>query len=72
MVVSCFNFGEDEIIHFKDWNPWIEIRGAPPLISLPREIEQDQRANSATTKLLRNNAAFKSHPIFAVIDYATP
>jgi len=46
----------DEIIHFKDWNPWNEIRGVTPLIALAQEIEQDQRANSATTKLLRNNA----------------
>jgi HK97 family phage portal protein len=46
----------DEIIHFKDWNPWNEIRGVTPLIALSQEIEQDQRANSATTKLLRNNA----------------
>ncbi len=35
---------------------WNEIRGVTPLISLSQEIEQDQRANSATTKLLRNNA----------------
>lgn len=46
----------DEIIHFKEWNPWNELRGVTPLISLSQEIEQDQRANSATTKLLRNNA----------------
>ncbi len=46
----------DEIIHFRDWNPWNEIRGVTPLIALSQEIEQDQRANSATTKLLRNNA----------------
>ncbi len=46
----------DEIIHFKEWNPWNELWGVTPLISLSQEIEQDQRANSATTKLLRNNA----------------
>jgi hypothetical protein len=46
----------DEIIHFKKWNPWNETRGVTPLIALSREIEQDQRANSAPTKLLRNNA----------------
>ncbi len=46
----------DEIIHFRDWNPWNEIRGVTPLIALTQEIEQDQLANSAMTKLLRNNA----------------
>ncbi len=41
---------------WKEWNPWNKMRDVTPLISLSQEIEQDQRANSATTKLLRNNA----------------
>jgi len=31
----------DEIIHFKEWNHWNELRGVPPLIALSQEIEQD-------------------------------
>jgi HK97 family phage portal protein len=46
----------DEIIHFREWNPWNELRGVSPLIALSQEIEQDERANTATTKLLRNSA----------------
>ncbi len=37
-----------------------EIRGVTPLIALSQEIEQDERANSATTKLLPNYAV--KHP----------
>jgi HK97 family phage portal protein len=46
----------DEIIHFKDWNPWNEHRGISPLISLSEEITQDVNANRTTSKLMKNNA----------------
>ncbi|MCL1991949.1 MAG: phage portal protein [Spirochaetes bacterium] len=46
----------DEIIHFKDWNPWNPIRGVNPLISLALELEQDFYANKANSQLLKNNA----------------
>ena len=46
----------DEIIHFKEWNPWNEHRGINPLIALTEEISQDVHANRTTTKLMRNNA----------------
>ena len=46
----------DEIIHFKEWNPWNPIRGVNPLISLALELEQDYYANKANSQLLKNNA----------------
>jgi HK97 family phage portal protein len=46
----------DEIIHFRDWNPWNSIRGVNPLLSLALELEQDFFANRANTSLLKNNA----------------
>lgn len=46
----------DEIVHFRDWNPWNEFRGVNPLIALTPEIEQDFQANRANTELLRNDA----------------
>jgi len=46
----------DEIIHFKDWNPWNPVRGVNPLLSLALELEQDIYANKANSTLLKNNA----------------
>jgi HK97 family phage portal protein len=46
----------DELIHFKDWNPWNPLRGVNPLVSLSLEIEQDFYANKANSALLKNNA----------------
>jgi len=46
----------DEIIHFRDWNPWNPARGVNPLIALSLELEQDFYANKANTQLLKNNA----------------
>ena len=46
----------DEIIHFKDWNPWNSARGVNPLVSLALELEQDYYANKANSQLLKNNA----------------
>ena len=46
----------DEIIHFKNWNPWNPIRGVNPLVSLALELEQDFFANKANSILLKNNA----------------
>jgi len=46
----------DEIIHFRDWNPWNPLRGVSPLISLSLELEQDYFANKANSTLLKNNA----------------
>jgi HK97 family phage portal protein len=46
----------DEIIHFRDWNPWNPVRGVNPLVSLALELEQDYYANKANSQLLKNNA----------------
>ena len=46
----------DEIIHFRDWNPWNSARGVNPLVSLALELEQDYFANKANSQLLKNNA----------------
>ena len=46
----------DEIIHFKDWNPWNPVRGVNPLVALGMELEQDFFANKANSTLLKNNA----------------
>jgi HK97 family phage portal protein len=46
----------DEIIHFKDWNPWNPLRGVNPLVSLALELEQDYYANKGNSVLLKNNA----------------
>ena len=46
----------DELVHFREWNPWNPIRGVNPLISLALELEQDYFANRANTQLLKNNA----------------
>jgi HK97 family phage portal protein len=46
----------DEIIHFKDWNPWNPLRGINPLVSLALELEQDYYANKGNSTLLKNNA----------------
>jgi HK97 family phage portal protein len=46
----------DEIIHFRDWNPWNPVRGINPLVSLALELEQDYYANKANSQLLKNNA----------------
>jgi len=46
----------DELIHFKDWNPWNPLRGVNPLVSLSLELEQDYYANKANSNLLKNNA----------------
>jgi HK97 family phage portal protein len=47
---------QDEIIHFRDWNPWNAARGVNPLVSLALELEQDYYANKANSQLLKNNA----------------
>jgi HK97 family phage portal protein len=46
----------DEIVHFREWNPWNPVRGVNPLISLALELEQDFFANKANSQLLKNNA----------------
>jgi HK97 family phage portal protein len=46
----------DEIIHFREWNPWNPVRGVNPLVSLAIELEQDYFANKANSQLLKNNA----------------
>ena len=46
----------DELIHFRDWNPWNPLRGVNPLVSLTLELEQDYYANKANSTLLKNNA----------------
>jgi HK97 family phage portal protein len=47
---------QDELIHFKDWNPWNSSRGVNPLAALALELEQDYYANTANSQLLKNNA----------------
>jgi len=37
----------DEIIHFREFNPWNSVRGVNPLISLSMELEQDYFANKS-------------------------
>jgi HK97 family phage portal protein len=46
----------DELIHFRDWNPWNPVRGVNPLAALALELEQDYYANRANSQLLKNNA----------------
>jgi len=46
----------DELIHFRDWNPWNPLRGVNPLVSLSMELDQDYYANRANSTLLKNNA----------------
>jgi HK97 family phage portal protein len=46
----------DELIHFRDWNPWNPVRGVNSLISISLELEQDYYANKANSQLLKNNA----------------
>jgi HK97 family phage portal protein len=46
----------DELIHFKDWNPWNPVRGVNPLAALALELEQDYYANRANSQLLKHNA----------------
>ena len=46
----------DEIIHFRDFNPWNPVRGVNPLVALSPEIEQDYYANKSNSHLLKNNA----------------
>jgi HK97 family phage portal protein len=46
----------DEIIHFKDFNPYTPHRGVNPLVPLALELEQDYYANKANSTLLKNNA----------------
>jgi HK97 family phage portal protein len=46
----------DELIHFREWNPWNPLRGVNPLVSLSLELEQDYYANKANSTLLKNNA----------------
>jgi len=46
----------DELIHFRDWNPWNPLRGVNPLVSLAFELDQDYHANKANSTLLKNNA----------------
>jgi HK97 family phage portal protein len=43
----------DELIHFKDWNPWNPLRGVNPLVSLALELEQDYFANKGNSTLLK-------------------
>ncbi|MDR1147900.1 MAG: phage portal protein [Spirochaetaceae bacterium] len=46
----------DELVHFRDWNPWNPPRGINPLAALSLELEQDYYANKANSQLLKNNA----------------
>jgi HK97 family phage portal protein len=46
----------DELVYFRDWNPWNAARGVNPLVSLALELEQDYFANKANSELLKHNA----------------
>jgi len=46
----------DELIIFRDWNPWNSVRGVNPLVSLAFELEQDYFSNKANSSLLKNNS----------------
>ena len=46
----------DELIHFREFNPYNPIRGVNPLVSLALELEQDYYANKANSTLLKNNS----------------
>jgi HK97 family phage portal protein len=46
----------DEIVHFREWNPWNPVRGINPLAALSLELDQDYYANKANSQLLKNNA----------------
>jgi HK97 family phage portal protein len=47
---------QDELVFFRDWNPWNAMRGINPLAGLALELEQDYYANKANSQLLKNNA----------------
>ncbi|MFP3041337.1 phage portal protein [Treponema primitia] len=47
---------QDEIVHFREWNPWNPLRGVSPLVSFSLELEQDYYANRANSQLLKHNA----------------
>lgn len=49
----------DELIHFKQWNPWNEYRGVSPLVSLSMETEQDVLAGNQNTGLLKEGGVPK-------------
>ena len=48
-----FTILADEIVHFKQWNPWNRWRGICPLVSLTSELEQDVLAGKSNTNLLK-------------------
>ncbi len=50
---------KDELIHFKDWNPWNQYRGVSPLVSLNLEMEQDLLAGRQNTGLLKEGGVPK-------------
>jgi phage portal protein BeeE len=47
---------QDELIHFRDWNPWNAVRGVNPLAALALELEQDYFANKANSQLLKGTS----------------
>lgn len=49
----------NQLVHFRDWNPWNEHRGVSPLVSLEVEIEQDLLANRQLTSLLKEGGVPK-------------
>lgn len=49
----------DEVIHFKEWNPWNEYRGVSPLVSLALELEQDLLAGKQNSSLLKEGGVPK-------------
>lgn len=48
-----FSILPDEIVHFRDWNPFNRWRGISPLVMLAAEIDQDVLAARQNTGLLK-------------------
>jgi len=48
-----FTILSDELVHFRQWNPWNRWRGVCPLVSLSGELEQDLLAGKSNTTLLK-------------------
>jgi len=46
----------DQIIHFRDWNPWDEWRGVSPLLALSEEAIADWNAARSTRKMFENDS----------------
>ena len=46
----------DQLIHFRDWNPWNAYRGINPLIALETDLSSDFLAGISNLNLIRNGS----------------